>query len=72
MDSHVLSCEHGPRLAGIGRRLARRAEATTASIWQARHRHSEPWAGPAADLLNPGRAPEESYRDYVFRKAIWP
>ncbi len=69
MHSHVLLCEPGPRLAGIGRRLARRVEAT-AAFWQALHRPPRPWANPEADLLNPGRAPEESYRDYMFRKAI--
>ncbi len=72
MHSHVLPCEPGPRLVGIGRRLARRAEAITAAFWQAPHRPLGPRTGPEADLLNPGRAPEESYRDYMFRKAIWP
>jgi hypothetical protein len=72
MHSHVLPCEAGPRLAGVGRRLAGRAEAITAPFWQARHQPREPWADPRADPLNPGRAPEESYRDYMFRKAIWP
>jgi hypothetical protein len=68
MHSHVtLPSQPGPRLAGIGQRLARRAQASTAPSWQARHRH-QLWADP----LNPGRVPEESYRDYMFRKAIWP
>ena len=31
-----------------------------------------PWAWPEADPLNPGRVPEESYRDYMFRHGIWP
>jgi hypothetical protein len=70
MHSQVLPCETGPRLVAVGRQLARRAEAITAHFWPARHRHPEPWANPEADLLNPGRAPEESYRDYLFRKAI--
>ena len=68
----MLPCEPGPRLVAVGRPLARRAEAITARFWQARRRHPEPWANPEADLLNAGRAPEESYRDYIFRKAIWP
>ena len=72
MHSQVLPCEPGPRPVAIGRRLARRAEAITAHFWQAGHRHAGPWAHPEADPLNPGRAPEESYRDYLFRKAIWP
>lgn len=72
MHSQVLPCKPGPRLVAIGRLLASRAEAITAPSWHARHRHPEPWAKPEADLLNPGRAPEESYRDYMFRKAIWP
>jgi hypothetical protein len=72
MHSQVLPCEPGPRLVGIGRQLARRAKVITAPFWQARHRRPESWADPEADLLNPGRAPEESYRDYMFRKAIWP
>jgi hypothetical protein len=72
MHSHVLPCEPGPRLVGIGQRLARRAGAITAPFWQARRRPPEPWAGQETDLLNPDRAPEESYRDYMFRKAIWP
>jgi hypothetical protein len=72
MHSYVLPCKPGPRLAGIGRWLVRRAEAITAPLWQARRRHPRPWANPETDLLNPGRAPEESYRDYLFRKAIWP
>jgi len=71
MHSHVLPCDPGPLLAGRGRRLARRAEAITARFWRALHRPPGPWADPEADLLNPGRAPEESYRDYMFRKAIW-
>jgi len=72
MRSHVLTCEPGPRLADIGRRLARRAEAITAPFWEARQRPLGPWTDPEAVLLSPGRAPEESYRDYMFRKAIWP
>ena len=71
MHSQVLSCEPGPRLVAAGRQFARRGEAITAHFWRARHRHPEPWVNPEADLLNPGRAPEESYRDYIFRKAIW-
>ncbi len=70
MHSHVLPCEPGLRM-GIGRRLARRAEAITAHFWQALHRPRQPRADMKADLLNPGRAPEESYRDYIFRQAIW-
>jgi hypothetical protein len=58
MHSHVLSCEPGPRLVGIGR-LARRAEAITAPFWQALHRRPEAHANLEADLLNPDRAPEE-------------
>ena len=72
MDSQVLPCEPGLRLVAIGQLIGRRAEAITAPFWQTRHRHREPWANPEADLLNPGRAPEESYRDYMFRKAISP
>jgi hypothetical protein len=72
MHSHLLLCEPGPWVAGIGRRLGRRADAIRAPFWQARHRHPRPWADPRANLLNPGRVPEESYRDYMFRKAIWP
>jgi hypothetical protein len=71
MRSHVLPCEPGPPLVGIAPRLARRAEAITAPFWQALHRPREPWAGQESGLLNPGRAPEESYRDYMFRTAIW-
>jgi hypothetical protein len=71
MHSHVLPGQPGARLAGIGRRFARRAEAT-APFWQALHRSAGPRAEIEADPLNPGRAPEESYRDYMFRKAIWP
>ncbi len=72
MRTQVLPCEPSPQLAAVGRQLARRAEAITAPLWQARHRRPEPWVNPEADLLNPGRAPEESYRDYMFRRAIWP
>jgi hypothetical protein len=72
MQSHVLPCEPDPLLMGIRRRLARRAEAITAPFWQALHRPPGPWVDLEADLLNSGRAPEESYRDYMFRKAIWP
>jgi hypothetical protein len=72
MHSPVLPRKPGPRLVANGRRLARRAEAITAHFWRARHRHLAAWASPEADLLNPGRVPEESYRDYMFRKAIWP
>ena len=71
MQSHPLLREPGLPPAGIGRRLSRRAGAIAAPIWQARHRHTQPWANPQADLLNPGRVPEESYRDYVFRRSIW-
>jgi hypothetical protein len=67
MYSHLsLPCEPGMRPAGIGQRLARRAQAFTAPFWPARHQH-QLWADP----LSPGRVPEESYRDYMFRKAIW-
>jgi hypothetical protein len=72
MHSDMLPCEPGPRLVRIGRRLARRSDAVTAPFWPARHRPPRPWVNPEPDLLNPGRAPEESYRDYIFRKAIWP
>jgi hypothetical protein len=72
MHSHVLPRQTGPRLAAIGRQLVHRTQATTAPVWRARHRHPEAWANREADPLNPGRAPEESYRDYLFRKAIWP
>jgi hypothetical protein len=34
------------------------------------HRPASTWPGLALDPLNPGRAPEESYRDYLFRTAI--
>jgi hypothetical protein len=71
MHSRVLPCEPDPLLMGIGRRRARRAEAITAHFWQALYRPAGPWADLEADPLNPGRAPEESYRDYIFRKAIW-
>ena len=72
MHSHVLPHEPGPRISGIGRRPAVRGKAITAPIWQALHRSRGRRANPEADLLDPGRAPEESYRDYMFRKAIWP
>ena len=71
MHSRVLPCGPSP-LMGTGRRLARRAEAIAAHFWQALHRPPRPRADLKADLLNPGRAPEESYRDYIFRQAIWP
>jgi hypothetical protein len=71
MHYHVLPREPGPQLADIGRRLAHRAQTITAPSWRARHRPPRPWVvGLEADPLNPGRAPEESYRDYMFRKAI--
>jgi hypothetical protein len=69
MHSHAASRESASRRATLGRRLAGRAAAIT---WQSRHRPPERWADPNIDLLNPNRAPEESYRDYVFRTAIWP
>jgi hypothetical protein len=72
MHSEVLRCEPGPRPAGIRRRRGRRAEATTAPFWRTRHRRPASWASPEAPPLDPGRSPEESYRDYIFRKAIWP
>lgn len=72
MHSHALPCGPGQRPVDFRRRLTRRAEATTALFWQARHRSHERWDYLEADPLNPGRAPEESYRDYMFRKAIWP
>jgi hypothetical protein len=70
MHSQVLLCGPGPRLVHFGRQFGRRAKVIIASFWQARHRRPEPWADPEADQLNRGRAPEESYRDYIFRKAI--
>ncbi len=70
MHSHVLPCQPGPRPVSLGRRLARRAEAM-APFWRALRRPSRALADPGADLLNPDRAPEESYRDYMFRRAIW-
>ena len=72
MHSPVLPREPGPRISGIGRRPAVRAKAIAAPIWQALHRARGRRANPEADLLGPGRAPEESYRDYMFRRAIWP
>ncbi|HTZ93703.1 MAG TPA: hypothetical protein VMB74_15030 [Streptosporangiaceae bacterium] len=72
MHSQVLPREPGLRLVTVGRQLARRTQAITAPLGQARHRRPAPWVNPEADLLTPGRAPEESYRDYTFRKAIWP
>jgi hypothetical protein len=71
MHSRVLPCEPDPPLMGIGRRLARRAEAITTHFRQAAHRPTGLRADLEADPLNPGRAPEESYRDYVFRQTIW-
>jgi hypothetical protein len=64
-------CGPGPRLAFIGRPFARQAETITPHFWLARPRRSRHWTIAEAGLLNPGRAPEESYRDYMFRKAIW-
>jgi|HubBroStandDraft_2_1064218.scaffolds.fasta_scaffold1111137_1 hypothetical protein len=72
MHSHALPCKPDPRVADIGRRLARQAELITAPLRQARQRPAEPWAGPIGARLDPGRAPEESYRDYIFRQSIWP
>jgi hypothetical protein len=72
MHSQVLPCVPGPRLLIIGRQFAHRAATIITHLSQARHRRFEAWASPEADPLNPGRAPEESYRDYLFRKAIWP
>jgi hypothetical protein len=66
MHSLVLPGKPGARLSGIRRRLARRADAPE-SAWQARHRRPDPWAEREANRLNPARAPEESYRDYMFR-----
>jgi len=72
MCTDMLPGERRPQFADIGRRLARRSESITAPLWQARRRSPRSWANSEADLLNPDRAPEESYRDYIFRKAIWP
>jgi hypothetical protein len=57
----------GARLAGVGQRLTGRAKSVTTPCWPARHPRQL-----CANWLNPGRAPEESYRDYMFRKSIWP
>ena len=71
MHSHVVPHEPGLQLVGFGPWLAHRAQTITAPFWRARHRPLRPWVvGLEADPLNPGRAPEESYRDYMFRKAI--
>jgi hypothetical protein len=72
MHSHLLLGQAGLQLAGIGRRLARRADAFTAASWQAQHRHPRLSADWLADQLHRGRAPEETYRDYMFRQSIWP
>jgi hypothetical protein len=72
MHSHTPPGEPGLRPVCTGRRLARRAKVITAPFWQGRHRRPERWVDPEAGLRTPGRAPEESYRDYMFRKAFRP
>jgi hypothetical protein len=72
MHSHALPRKAGPRLAGIGRRFSRRSQVITAPAGPARQRRPGRWPGPETGLLDPGRAPEESYRDYMFRQSIWP
>jgi hypothetical protein len=70
LQSHLLLSKPGPRLAGIRRQLARRADAVTASPPAGSAPTPTGVGEPQADQLNLGRAPEESYRDYVFRKGI--
>jgi hypothetical protein len=41
------------------------------AYWSSRDRLTRPRAGRKACPPDPGRVPEESYRDYLFRKAIW-
>jgi len=71
MHSQLRPREPGPQSVATGRKR-RRTAPRTAHFWPARHRYPARWASPAADWLYPGRAPEESYRDYTFRTAIWP
>jgi hypothetical protein len=37
------------------------------AYWSARDRLTRPWGGRPASPPDPGRVPEESYRDYLFR-----
>jgi hypothetical protein len=59
--------EEAPMHADIARRLARRPEAITTPFRQVRRRCRQSWPEP----LDHARAPEETYRDYMFRTAIW-
>jgi hypothetical protein len=71
MHSHLL--RSAPRqLAITRRRIGRRTKPTTAPMWHARQRPPVPWVDLEAELLHSGRAPEESYRDYIFRQGIGP
>jgi len=72
MYSQALRWAPDLRLVAIGRRLTRLAKVTTAPFCRARYRRPRPWVNLEANLLNADRAQEESYRDYIFRKSIWP
>jgi hypothetical protein len=72
MHSQVQPCEPGPRLLGIKRRFARRADAPRMQSRSAPTRCQRLWANQRSHPLDPGWPPEESYRDYMFRRSIWP
>ncbi len=71
MHSHLLSSKSSPQVTGVARQHARPAEEIAAPVRPVRHRHRRAWADPRAGRPNRDRAPEESYRDYIFRTSIW-
>jgi hypothetical protein len=70
MHSHLLSGNCSPPVTGAGRQPGRAAEEVAAPVRPVRPRHRRPRANPPAGRPNRDRAPEESYRDYIFRTSI--
>jgi hypothetical protein len=70
MHPHLLSGKMSPQVMGAGRQTGHRAEEVAAPVRPVRHRNRRPRADPQAGRPNRDRAPEESYRDYIFRTSI--
>ena len=71
MHAHAPASRPGSLPAAIARRLADRARIIADARRPGRHQLTGPWTGLQPGSLDPGRVPEESYRDYQFRQDVW-
>ncbi len=70
MHSHLLSSRSSPQVTGVARQHARPADDIAAAVRPVRHRRRRARADPRTGRPDRDRAPEESYRDYIFRTSI--